>query len=172
MCEPATIALTIMAVGTAVSTVSSFQQQKAANKAAEFQAAVATNNQIAANQYAEDAKRRAAQQASDHRKRISAVKADQTAAMAAAGFDVGQGSALDILGDTAAAGELDILRIKDAGEREAAKFRQQGSNFGAEAQLYANSTSSPFLAAGSSLLAGASKFSTAYAGYSQNKQIG
>lgn len=164
MCDPVTL-LVLTAASTAVSTYGSYQQTKAANKAAEFQSQVAANNQVAAEQYAKDAEKRAAQEANDHKRRIAAVKADQRAAIAGAGFDVGQGSALDILGDTEAAGALDILRIKDAGDREASKFRQQGANFGAESQLYANSKSSPFLAAGTSLLQGASQFGTQYSNF-------
>lgn len=172
MCDPtggvATMAL--IAASTAVSAYGAYTQQKAANKAADFQSQVASNNQRTAELYAKDAEKRAAQEASDHKKRIAAVKSDQQASMAAAGFDIGQGSALDILGDTAAAGAMDIARIKDDGARKAAQYRQQGSNFGAEAQLYANSKSSPFLAGATSLLQGASQFSSSYDTWAYRKK--
>ena len=169
MCDPVTATLVLTAATAGVTAYGTYKQTQAANAAAEYQSQVAANNQLSANQYAADAEKRAKQEADDHKRRIAAVKADQRASIAAAGFDVGQGSALDILSDTEAAGQLDILRIKDAGDREASKYRQQGANFGAESQLYANSKTSPFLAAGTSLLQGASQFGNQY---SQFKSVG
>lgn len=170
MCDPVTATLVLTAVSTGVTAYGAYKQQQSTNAANKFQAQVAANNQISAEAYAKDAERRAAIEASDHKKRIAAVKADQQASIAAAGFDIGQGSALDILGDTAASGAMDLLRIKDDGARKAAQYRQQGSDFGAEAQLRANSNSSPFLAAAPSLLSGAASFSGKYADYKYLKK--
>ena len=167
MCNPV---FAIMAVSAVVSAMGAAQQTKAANEAAKFQSQVAANNEQTANMYAEDAITRAQIEADDHRRKIAQVKGDQLASIAASGFDVGQGSALDILGDTAAMGELDILRIKDNGAREAAKYRQQGANFGAEAQLAANSKKSVGLAVGTSLLSSASSGASQYSSYKYNQK--
>lgn len=50
---------------------------------------------------------------------------EQTAQMATAGIDVGAGSALDVIGDTATFGEQDALTIRADAEREAWGYNQQ-----------------------------------------------
>lgn len=84
----------------------------------------------------------------------------QTARLAAQGTDL-EGSPLDILGDTRAAGELDALTIRANAAREAYGYQAQGLGYSNQSTLEstraANSVYTPnYLGAGGSLLAGAS----------------
>ena len=80
--------------------------------------------------------------------------------MAGNGSDVNSGSAIDIVGDTAAASEIDALTIRNNAQREAYGDKVQAGNFGADAKLsaarasYADNMAS--LGVGANVLAGAS----------------
>lgn len=154
-----TIGVTI--ASTALAAVSSIQQGKAQAQQAKYNAAVAKNNQIIANQNAEDALKRGAADEAEQRKKTQLLLGQQRAGFAAQGADLGSGSVLDILGDTAAMGELDALTIRGNAEREARQFRVQGANYAADAQLKRmearQATTKGYFDMGSSILGGASK---------------
>lgn len=158
--DPATLTL-ISTAATAASGVISFiggQQQAAATKAqAEYNAAIARNNQIYADRAAREAVERGQQAEAKKRMEAASLRGRQRAVLAANGVDVNSGSALDIQEDTAGLGELDALTLRSNAEREAIGYRQQGANFGGEAALYqarANAASSGALWTGVSSLLG------------------
>lgn len=97
--------------GTAVSAVGQIQQGQAAQKAADFRA---KNNQM----LAEDALKRGAEEEEAQRRKNNALLGRQKAVMAAGNVDIGSGSPLNILGDTAMLGELDAMRIRENAKRE------------------------------------------------------
>jgi len=97
--------------GTAVSAIGQIQQGQAAQKAADFRA---KNNAM----LAEDALKRGAEEEEAQRRKNNALLSRQKAVMAAGNVDIGSGSPLNILGDTAMLGELDAMRIRDNSKRE------------------------------------------------------
>jgi hypothetical protein len=111
------VALVAAVVGAGVSAYSAYESGQAQQDAARYQAAVARNNQIIADQYAaaevakgqrlEDMKRLETAQ------RQGAVKA----AAAANGLDVDRGSPLRLQEDTALLGEFDAQTIRSNAPR-------------------------------------------------------
>ena len=158
MCDPVTMALVGVA-GTALGAYGQIQAGQQAAAAAEYNAAVARNNQIIADRQAEDALKRGQVAEEEQRRRTRAMAGTQRAALAASGVQLDQGSPVDILSDTAQFGELDALTIRNNAEREAYGYRVQGMNFGAEAGLQqaraASAMPSALIGAGSTLLSGA-----------------
>ena len=137
--EVAVIAITIAA--TVMSAVQAQQQASNQAKQQKFQAQVAANNQILANRAASEAIVRGEIAASRQRQASADLLGRQRAALAGSGVLVGQDSALKLVADTGALGELDALTIKDNAAREALNFRIQGQNFGAEQSLRLTSAS-------------------------------
>lgn len=104
--------LIMMAVGTAVSTVSAIKQGQAAGAAADAQASM--QKQAASDARAQaDAESNRARQAG--KKHVSGMRA----AYAASGVSLEGGSALDVLEESAAGAELDAISIKHQGYRNA-----------------------------------------------------
>jgi len=167
MCEPATI----LAIGGAlVGAAGSIQQGKAASAAANYNAQIAAMNSKISMENAHDSVVRGQQEEQQHRQKVAQLKGQQTASMAANGIDVGFGSAMDTLVDTATMGELDALTIRENSAREANAHRQQAANQSASAELNrmnasASKTSGYFNAAGT-LLTGAGN---AYKSWSTNR---
>ena len=122
------------------------QKQAAAAKAQEYeyQAKIDDNNRKVALWKAQDAQDRGAKEE--------------------------DGSALDILGDTAALGELDALTIRSNAEREAYENKVNASNLAANAGMKrmgaANSLIAGRINATTSLLSGAGSIASKWANYS------
>lgn len=157
----------IAVAGLAMNVYGQVQQQGAQAQAASagqaqaiYQAQVARQNQELARRQAADAIQRG-QVAEEGRRRLTQQQiGTQTAGLAAQGTDL-EGSPIDILSDTAAAGEFDARTIRANAAREAYGYTVQGLGYGNEAILQstraANSQYSPnYLGAGASLLSGAS----------------
>ncbi len=155
-----TLAIASLALS-AFSTVAKISADRQAAKAqqnrANYEAAVARNNQILQEQLAvnvleqgrviqEDIKERGAIAEHLQRREVRGLIGIQRAALAGSGVEVDTGSALDITSDTAAIGEFEALStradtaraIRDTNfqaERAAFAHRTQGQAFGAEAEL-------------------------------------
>jgi len=170
----AIISLGATALSTGLGVVGMVGQQQAQAQAASanaaqarYQAQVAEQNRELARRQQADALQRG-QVAEDNRRRVTAQQiGQQTAALAAQGTDL-DGSPTDILGDTAATGELDARTIRANAAREAYGYQVQGLGYGNTAALEttraANSTYTPnYLGAGASLLSGASTLSDKWA---------
>lgn len=127
MCDPLTIAATTLAAGTAYSAYGQYQAGK-------YNAAVAETNAELAELSAQDAERRGTAEAARYRMNIRSLQGRQRAAIGSAGIER-SGSALDILTDTAAIGELDLATIRSNAAREAFGFRTQGLNYRAQGRL-------------------------------------
>lgn len=133
--DPVTFSIVAATASAVVGGVSAYQSGQAQQDAANYQAAVARNNAILAEQYAqaeiargrvlEDAKRQESAQ------RMGAVRA----AAGASGLDVDSGSPLSLQADTAMLGEFDAQTIRNNSERAAHGYRVQGMNYTAQAQL-------------------------------------
>lgn len=103
-------------------------------QAANAQAAQAEFQQKQSNLIAEDTLRRGAQEEEGSRRETAALKGRQEAVMAAGNIDLGSGSPLKILGDTAALGELDAQVIRSNAARDATVQKQQGQLYGMQAK--------------------------------------
>ena len=135
-----------------------------------YQAQVDDNNRKVALWKAQDAKDRGAKEEAAFRTKVAQLKGRQKSALAASGVEIGDGSALDILGDTAALGELDALTIRSNAEREAYEQKVNASNLAANASMKRMGANNAIIAGkiGSmtSLLTGASSISSKWANYS------
>ena len=165
MCHPAVvIAMTV--ASTAMAAKGQMEAGKAAQAQAQYQAALARNNQIIADRAAEDALKRGEIAEQNQRQKTGLLIGAQVNELAAQGFTLDEGTPLDILGDTAAAGELDALTIRSNAAREAYNFRAQGMNYQAEGQLDLLRGSAARSAANintaSTLLSGAGSFASQY----------
>lgn len=125
---------------------------------------VARNNEIIANQQAEDATKRGETAAQVAVRKARAIASAQRAAFAARGVDL-SGTAADIVNQTDFFGQSDAVTARDNAAREAWGFRARASGFQGQANA-----SNPWEAAGGSLLSSApavaSKWYQGYGGSS------
>lgn len=162
---PAALALTalstIMGVVGQVGRQNAQAQAASANAAqARYQAQVAAQNQELMRLQAAEATQRG-QVAEENRRRLTGQQiGQQQAGLAAQGTDL-EGSPTDILGDTAAAGEVEALTMRSQAARQAYEYQIAGVGYGNSGVLQSsralNSTYQPdYLGAGASLLSSAS----------------
>lgn len=169
MCEPVTITLAVIAVaGIAAASYSTHQQAKAAKEQAHYQSAVANNNKVIADRAAEDSIKRGAVEEERKRQDIELLKGKQIAGFAGSGTDLSSGSVFDVVGETAALGELDALTIRSNYARESYEKRVMGMNYGAQSLLYNYQAQSinPGTSAGLTAITQAGQFAGAGAGAS------
>lgn len=139
MCELTTMLLigsTVMGAAGAIQQGQAAEMQgRAAQQSAEYNAKVADMNAKIAERQARDAVERGQIEEQQQRMNTSQIIGQQRAAMAANGVDLGFGSPLDTLVDTATMGELDALTIRANTRREERDIRQQGANSTAQAGM-------------------------------------
>lgn len=163
MCTGIEIAMIAMAAASTVMTVAGqMQQGETARKTAEYQAAVAENNAIAARQQAEFDERQ-------QREKALRLMATQRARASKGGVLAEQGSPLFINLDMGEKAEIDALNIRRSGEVRATDYRSQaelGRFRGAAEERQS------YLRAGSSLLDGMSKVTSMAGTASAKHQAG
>jgi hypothetical protein len=120
MCTGAEIALVAMAAATVVSAYGQMEQGKAARRTADYQAALADNNAIAAQQQAELDERQ-------QREKALRLMATQRARASKGGVLAEQGSPLFINLDMGEKAEIGALNIRRGGEIRANELRAQGA---------------------------------------------
>ena len=158
MCDVLTgLAVAATVAGTAVSAFSNYQQQRAQNQAAEYNARIMERNAQVANMQADQVIKQGEIEEKQHRLKVKNLIGAQRAAAAGSGFVVDEGSFLDNMQDTAGFGELDALTIKSNAARSAWGIRNQATDYTAQANLSRMRKGSPVMAAGTSLLTGASQ---------------
>lgn len=140
MCELIqALAYATMAIGTIASGVTTvvggIQQAKAQEEEADYQAKVARQNAEIANENAAQARQQGIEDARNIRMKALSTIGLQQAQMAANGMNIGDGSALDTIEDTAMLGEMDALSTMYNAEQNAVNFEQQGANFLNQANL-------------------------------------
>lgn len=148
------------ALGTGFSIYSGIQQGRAAQQQADMTAA-------SLDQQARDRIQIGIEQEQDHRRRVAAMMADQTAGLAAAGVDTSSGSPLSVIGDTAMLGEADALRIRANTQRDINALGAQSGIARAEGRAARNSA---YGNAFGSLLSGAGSVASQY--YSMGPSVG
>lgn len=124
-----TIASTTMGV------VSSVQSGKAQKAQYDYQAKVAKKNAQIAQANADQKRQEGIEEARQQRMKTLRAVGSQQAAMAANGIDISSGTALDVIEDTAAMGELDALTTRYNYESQAVGLEQQANNFNNQAYL-------------------------------------
>jgi hypothetical protein len=162
------IATIASAVGTGLSAIGAYQQSKATKSQMEYNAAIQRNNSITAQYDAEAIRERGKEEEADHRDRIRQTIGDARAGQAAGMFlidDKKDSTNVQLIGDLAEAGELDILRLRDDVELRARAREIEASNFDSQAGLFDMSAAaqSPFLAGATTLLSGAAATAGVYA---------
>lgn len=105
MCEPATIAYTVMAVATVAQGYSAYQQGRFENEMSKYNARVDENA-------AQREREAGTEEEMAHRRKAAALLGEQRAQFGASGVDVASGSALQIQQDTMDLAEADALRIR------------------------------------------------------------
>lgn len=161
MCSPQ-IAFSIASlVGTGIQTFGALRAGNAASNESRFKSQVASNNAIIANQNADIALEKGRADVKDQRRLTKQRIGLQRAQLAGQGFDVSQGSSIDILSDTASLGELDVLRIEADAQNKARNLRNTALGFESEATLgrlaSKNERKAGKISAASTLLTGAVK---------------
>lgn len=127
--------LTSTLIGAGTSAIGAASQGRAQAQAAQYQAAVARNNQAVAEWQAQDALARGRVAEQNQRMKTSQFTGAQRAAAAASGVDVNSGSAADLQADAAMLGELDALTVRSNAGREAWGHRVNAANAGANAGM-------------------------------------
>jgi hypothetical protein len=142
--EPTTI---MMAIGSAISAVSQISQAQQAKNAANYNAQIAEQQATAARQTAS---------ANADRQRRSAERqlGSMQAGYSASGVSSSEGSALDILSQSARDAELDYQTILHGGEMQARGY-QNTANL--ERSRASNAMSSGYMSAAGTLIGGAGK---------------
>lgn len=133
---PAIISLVSTAASTAVAMVGAKQQAGAQAQAANYQAAVASNNAKMMADNANYQRQKGAQEVYAQDLKNRATRGAIAAAQGASGFDMSSGSLVDIRGSAAELGRLDTLTTENNSERKARDFDIAGRNQEAQAGLY------------------------------------
>ena len=148
----AAMAPVLQVAGTVFSVISALNQGNASRQAGQYNAQV---NQQNAEIARSEAEANARQQDRENYMRLGAIRA----AAGKSGGAANEGSALDVLADSAAQGELERQNILYRGELRARGYSNTAAldEFGGE-----NAQSSGYLKAGSELLGGAVRTADAY----------
>lgn len=121
----ASAAMAVMAMS---SISNAYAQSNAAKSQGEFQKQQAEQNARLAEMQAKETEAAGEKQADQHRAKVRALIGSQKAGLAAQGIDIGAGSAVELFGQTAEAGEDDAATIRLNAYRQAYGIRQQGMN--------------------------------------------
>ena len=139
MCDFGISALVTSIVATVVSTtmgiVGSVQQAKSTQAQYNYQAEINRKNAKIAQANADQKRQEGIEESRMQRIKTLQKIGSQQAAMAANGVDVSSGTALDIIEDTSAMGELDALTTRYNAETQALAYEQQANNFNNQANL-------------------------------------
>jgi hypothetical protein len=147
------------AAGAIMQAGGAYQQAQGQRSSLQYQASVARANAALAGDQASDAIRNGQTAEGIQDLKTGQMIGTQRAHLAAAGVDLGEGSANDILSTTKYMGERDALQIHDNAMMQAWGYRTQQQNFLDDANREDSeaATISPWMAAGTSLLTGATK---------------
>jgi hypothetical protein len=121
--------------GGVVGGVSSYQQGKAQQAQYNYQAKVNEENAKIAQENANVQRQQGIEEARLQRIKAASTIGAQKTAMAANGVDITQGTAVDVISDTAAMGELDALQTQYNYEMKARGYEAQAGNFQNQANL-------------------------------------
>jgi len=121
--------------GAAVSTASAIQQGKAQEAQYKYQAKVAQENADIAQENASRERQQGIEESRLQRLKAAQNVANQSSAMASNGIDITQGTAVNLLDDTAMWGEMDALNTLANSESRARAYEQEANNFKNQSRL-------------------------------------
>lgn len=154
----ATAGLIVTAVGTGIGAIGAIQQGEATAANAKYQAAVARNNQIIAEQNAQYASQAGAATTTRAQLKQREVEGEVGAALGASGIDMNTGSPVAVRSATSEVKQLDTATTAQDAALKVYGFRTQGTNYGAESQLKTQEASQAstagLISGGSTLLSG------------------
>ena len=122
-------------LGAGVEVLGLIRAGNAAQRRGDFQAAILRNNAKISRRAAEDALRRGAVTVQRAQTATGQFIGRQRAALAASGVLVDEGSAADLISDTARIGAEAVGDIQENAEREALQFQIDAMNFEANARM-------------------------------------
>ena len=160
MCTPMVLGVASLVAGIAGSAMTGYSQYESA----QYNAAVARNNQIIANRNASIALQEGTVQEENQNLKTGAMIAGIESQQAASGVNPNVGSALNVRSSAAEVGELDALTIRHNALIQNWNFKNQANVYGAQAGLY-NSMGEWAIA--NSILGGASSVSSKWLTYNQ-----
>lgn len=129
MCNP----MIVMAAGSVLSAGASIQQGQAAKQ-------IGRNNQIMAEYAAQDAEKRGEEEAQKVASKARQIKGAQRSRMAAAGLDLGVGTAQDLQDQTDFFGTQDVATTRNNARRGAWSARAQGNAAAAQGRFEAQNS--------------------------------
>ncbi|WP_019646201.1 hypothetical protein [Novispirillum itersonii] len=148
-------------LGTGMSMYGQMQQGQAAKAQANYQAQVAERNKQVLEYQAQDRAEQGQLQEEQQRLKVRQLMGTQRAALSASGVTLDDGSAVDLLTDTAAIGEMDAQTIRHNTAKDLWAIRNQQQGLDAESTLLMSrgkaSAQAGAIGAASSLLGGANK---------------
>jgi len=157
--------------GAGVQMYGQYEQSQAQAQAANYQAQVARNNQIVAQQNAQLALEQGQVQEQAQRQKTGQQIGGIVAQEAASGVNPNSGSPLRVRSSAAETGELDALTIRSNSELQARNYLVNASSYGAQAGLLQAQAgwdaSAGWLNMGTSLLGGAGSVSDKWIKYQQ-----
>lgn len=149
------LSLGLSAAGTGLAAVGAYNQSQTAKQ-------VARNNAVTAEYQAQDAQRRGEKEVQEIQRKAAAYKSSQRASMGARGLDLTYGTAGDLQDQVDFFSQADADTARLNARKEAWARRSQGANFQAEA-----AASRPWLAAGSTMLAGGGQVADKWYAYTR-----
>jgi hypothetical protein len=132
----------MIAASTLVGAAGQMGSANAQANASNYNAQVADMNAKIESKRAQDSLERGKIDEQNKRREVAQIKGQQLAGMSANGVDVGYGSALDTLVDTATFGELDALTVRANSAREAYGHDVAAVNKKADSQMFKMEASS------------------------------
>lgn len=129
------MALAATALGTVASVAGAEKQAQAENQMYQYQAQVANNNQTIANQNAQLALQQGQQQEAAKRQQTAQMIGGEITDLSAAGIDPTSLTSQRLQESTAQLGETDAMTIRSNALNTATGYRNQGLDFGAQAQV-------------------------------------
>lgn len=160
----APVVIGLMAVSAAVSAYASYKQAAAQKNAAQFNADVAKQNAQVAGIQAQQAGEQGVAREDAYNRKLAALMGDQRAELASTGADVNTGSALELQQDTAGLGAQDLATIRQDTRNSVwqARLGQTSALDQSRLSQYQADTTSPWLAATTSLLSSASSVGSSW----------
>lgn len=159
MCEPTTLLL----IGTAVSTLGAGYTALQQNAASRYEAKVADQNAKLSAESARQEVDNTRDAALQHYRKVSRLKGEQSAAMAAAGLDVDFGNAADLTADTDQLAREDVSRIYRQGAENIRTYDIEGANYRSKAAASRQAATGALISGafnmGSTALSGATQYS-------------
>lgn len=121
--------------GTALNIYGQYLNAKAQSKQLAFQSQQDEQQKLLGIERAEDAYWRGEQDETEFRQNISQLKEQQKVSFAASGFDVTEGTAMDVLTNTADLGERDAMKIRMNAHNEAYAYLMGADQAALSAQM-------------------------------------